>query len=286
MSRFSLSKSPALAAALLVAPVLFAGAVSAQETTTQYPECTRQATESDVAAAKGAFQAGQVSYNEGDYDRAITYWEDAFRRDCSALPLLKNLARAYEAAGKKKQAVVCLETFNARNPNSGEKDQIERRVEVLKRQIEAEEKARGGTAPTASSTATTAPTDGPPPPPPETAHRPIWPLFVAGGGLVLSAVGLGLYFPAVSEKDRIIREECGGNKDLCTPEGKKLGEDNNSKLELGSGLAIAGGVVLAAGLVYYFVQPVESPKPSARRRTYVAPAVGPGFTGLSLSGSF
>src|ERR1700761_8957689 len=104
-----------------------------------YPECMKTPTDAETAAAKGAYQAGNASFDEADYPRAITYWEDAYRRDCTANLLLKNLARAYELYGQKRQAVVALETFLVREPTSGDKDQIQRRIEVLKKQI-ADEK--------------------------------------------------------------------------------------------------------------------------------------------------
>ena len=98
--------------------------VLAQQGTKEYPDCAHQPSDSDVSAAKGAFQAGQVSFNEADYDRAITYWEDAYRRDCTAHPMLLNLARAYELNGNPRQAVVSLETYLARNPSSPQRDQM------------------------------------------------------------------------------------------------------------------------------------------------------------------
>ncbi len=50
-----------------------------------YPECIKAPTESETAAAKGAYQAGNASFDEADYPRAITYWEDAYRRDCTRI---------------------------------------------------------------------------------------------------------------------------------------------------------------------------------------------------------
>ena len=98
-----------------------------------YPECAKAPSEVETAAAKGAYQAGNASFDEADYPRAITYWEDAYRRDCTANLLLKNLARAYELYGQKRQAVVALETYLVREPSSSDKDQIQRRIEVLDR---------------------------------------------------------------------------------------------------------------------------------------------------------
>ena len=73
-------KSLFAAVALLLAPAM----AHAEEPTKSYPDCGREPTEAEVAAAKGAFQAGNASFNEADYARAIDYWEDAYRRDCTA----------------------------------------------------------------------------------------------------------------------------------------------------------------------------------------------------------
>src|SRR6478609_6755436 len=115
-----------------------------------YPECVKTPTDAETAAAKGAYQAGNASFDEADYPRAITYWEDAYRRDCTANLLLKNLARAYELYSQKRQAVVALETFLVREPNAADKEQIQRRIEVLKKQIAAEKAAPVAAAPVAA----------------------------------------------------------------------------------------------------------------------------------------
>src|SRR5688500_20314045 len=91
--------------------------------------CTEEPQENNITAAKGAYQAGKASYKEADYERAITYWEDAYRRDCTAHALLLNLARAYELHGQKHQAVIALETYLIRKPDAPQRGQIERRIE-------------------------------------------------------------------------------------------------------------------------------------------------------------
>ncbi len=113
----------------------------AEDEAKPYPECTREPSDSDTTAAKAAFQAGNVSFNEADYPRAILYWEDAYRRDCTKHQMLLNLARAYELDGQKKQAVMALETFLVREQNAPDRPQITRRIEVLKKQIDNDEAA-------------------------------------------------------------------------------------------------------------------------------------------------
>src|SRR5690349_1430760 len=111
-----------LSGLLAIGVLAFPGAALAEETHA-YVECTHEASDTDLTAAKAAFQAGNVSFNEADYPRAILYWEDAFRRDCTAHPLLLNLARAYELNGRRRDAVVSLATFLEREPNSTERAQ-------------------------------------------------------------------------------------------------------------------------------------------------------------------
>ncbi len=267
----------------------------AEEQPAPYPECSRQPTEVEVAAAKGAFQAGQASFNEADYNRAITYWEDAYRRDCTAHALLLNLARAYELNGQKHHAVNSLETYLARNPSSPQRDQIARRIEVLNDKIAQEEKSAApasgtpGGSDSGSGTGDTKPGGGPGPDTGSEGKRSIVPLFVAGGGGAIAIVGGILYFGAASDVTAA-EDKCGGRK--CPPGDPAIKEGNDARsrqtvatIVTVGGLAIAGG-----GVAWYFLQKPEGAEHGAnkppRRTTAVIPAVGPGFAGLNLSGSF
>lgn len=265
-----------------------------------YPECTKAPTEAETAAAKGAYQAGNASFDEADYPRAITYWEDAYRRDCTANLLLKNLARAYELYGQKRQAVVALETFLVREPNSGDKEQIQRRIEVLKKQIAAEKTApvaTGSTSPaTAVSPAQPSPASPATQPPSDVAPtangpRPIYPLFVAGAGAAALIVGLVLYIPAahdVSNFEKLCPEMGGSN--MCNDANKqKTADDANSaqhKKVAGEVVTAVGAAALAGGLVWYFVQPRKAESVAHLERPRLSPALSPGFAGVALSGAF
>ncbi|HEY3497331.1 MAG TPA: tetratricopeptide repeat protein [Polyangiaceae bacterium] len=258
------------------------GAAAAEETH-QYPECNREPSDSDLTAAKAAFQAGNVSFNEADYPRALLYWEDAFRRDCTAHPLLLNLARAYELGGQKRQAVIALETFLQREPNSPERAQISRRIEVLKKQIEAE-------PPPVAATATAQPAaDAPPEPPPSSApHEPapsrgpsttmkVLPWVVVGAGGVMTLTGTLVYSKAHQEVNDY-KELCGGTEN-CPP-GQEVPANEAAKREtIGSVVAISGLVVLGGGLLWYALTP-KSP------RTAITPVAYPGYAGLAVDGRF
>ncbi len=267
--------------------------MSQAEQVRSWPECSHEPSENDVAAAKGAFEAGNVSFQEADYGRAILYWEDAFRRDCTALGLLKNLARAYELSNKKRDAIAALETYLARRPNDPQRDQITRRIEVLTQQLEQEEAAAAAAAappppPPAATSTTTEPA-------PETstsdldleaepeASVPLWPLYVVGAGLVTTVAGMIVYFPAKSDVDDV-KKQCPGFKCPNTPEGRRLSEEGNSaqtRRDTGVVLMIAGGVAFLGGGITYLVLGNQ-----AENETVLAPAIAPGFAGLSLSSSF
>ena len=277
--------------AVVLAPAL----AHAEDEPKAYPECTKAPTDSETAAAKGAYQAGNASFDEADYPRAITYWEDAYRRDCTANLLLKNLARAYELYGQKRQAVVSLETFLVREPSSSDKEQIQRRIEVLKKQIAAE-KATPAVGPVTPVTPVTTPSTTPPQPVTGTSagdsggHRPIAPLIVAGAGGVITIVGAVVFAKAAKDvsdfEDKCPDHMCGVGADKT-----KLANDANAarNRKIIGGVTMGVGVAaLAGGLVWYFVSSPTGGTQSAGTlsKPRLTPEVTPGFAGLALSGAF
>ena len=280
-----------LAFALLAAPAV----VHAEEPTKIYPDCGREPTDAEVAAAKGAFQAGNASFNEADYARAIDYWEDAYRRDCTANPLLLNLARAYELAGRKRQAVVALETFLAREPNSGEKDQINRRVEVLKKKI-AEEDAAAAALPPAATGANAAAANNAaakPAEPEPKAKRSAGPWIVmgiGGGAVILGTVG----YINNNKKldDATARCGPGGRMNCADPSAVQDGTDARSALTASGVILGVGVAAVAAGVVWFILDGKrvaaanQAGAPVKARRISLVPVVGPEVAGLNWSGSF
>ena len=285
--------APLLSAfALLLAPAL----AHAEEPTKSYPDCGREPTDAEVAAAKGAFQAGNASFNEADYARAIDYWEDAYRRDCTANPLLLNLARAYELAGRKRQAVVALETFLAREPGSGEKDQINRRIEVLKKKIAEEDAAAAAAQPPAPTGPTTTAVTTTAPPATEVvvddrAHASPWPWVVMGVGAVGTAVGVVGYVAAKNKADDIAKQGCTepSTRMGCTADASAAGTKENDKMLRNSIIAGVGVAAIAGGAVWWYLDKrrVDSATQSARNhRPLVLPLVGPQLAGVGVLGSF
>lgn len=274
----------------------------AEEPPKVFPECTREPTENDTAAAKGAFEAGQVSFQEADYARAIMYWEDAFRRDCTAVALLLNLARAYELSDDKKNAVGALKTYLARKPNAADKDQITRRIEVLEAQMAREEAARPPAA-TASANNGAAPPEGTEPAPvaegssprePATQDKgassfePLWPLFVAGGGLAVGVVGAVIWAGGASDLSDATangdpRDKCPGGRCETDEETAAANEADDAESKRNAGIvvtAIGGAALIGGGVAWFLLRGQD------QESTVVAPSVAPGFAGLQLAGRF
>jgi tetratricopeptide (TPR) repeat protein len=259
----------------------------------EYPPCGRQPTETDIAGAKGAFQAGQASFDEADYRRAIDYWEDAYRRDCTAHALLLNLARAYELNGEREQAVIALATYLERVPATPDQAKIQRRIDVLRRQFEAEL----ATAPpptTAAHAPPTTPAAAPPPQPapiepepaPSSGHgRPILPLIVAGGGAAIAIAGMIVYIPAYSDlKD--VEDDCPQH-DKCPPNTPPKviarGNELRTRVTIAGAFTVGGVVIAGAGLAWYFLSPSGRAQSS---RSTLTPVVLPRYAGLSYTGAF
>jgi tetratricopeptide (TPR) repeat protein len=225
----------------------------AEEHPVPYPVCSEKPSEAQIEGAKGAYQAGTVSFQEADYERAILYWEDALRRDCTATKLLLNLARAYELAGEKEHAILALETFIERRPESSDRASIEKRIQFLRVDLERERLDRAEAEARSRRTSSEQPGDTGP----SRARRPAWPVVVTSTGVVASAVGLSLFFHGQATTDQDLQAA-------------------------GTALCIAGATVaLGGGLAWYLSW--KSPKGHAARLT---PVAGPGLVGVLIDAKF
>lgn len=250
-----------------------------------YPKCDREPTESDVTAAKGAFEAGQVSFQEADYERAVLYWEDAFRRDCTAAPLLLNLSRAYELWGKKKLAVGALETFLERRPTYEDRPAIEKRIAALKKQV-ADEEAKSTPAPAAPLSPEL--TDEPEPLEEEERPmaRPLWPIFVTGGGVLVGTIGLGIAASAQKTID-LCPQGPGGERRCASVADQNAAEDAVGPRNAGVVVMLGGAVAAVTGGVFWLVlwnQPETDATARIARR--FSPVVTSDFAGLSYGSTF
>lgn len=270
-----------------------------------YPTCVKEPTEAEETAAKGAFDAGQVSFQEADYDRTILYWEDAFRRDCTAVPLLLNLSRAYELSGKKRSAVNALETYLERRPEAADHAAIEKRIAALQGQIDAEDaKAKPAPAKDPEPSAEKEPSSEPAEEKKATSGgKPIWPIFLTGGGVVLLGVGIPVAIagnndvqsfyetsPYFVDPDgdgplsaQCSRESGNCSNDIATAAANEGLQKPIQTRNLGIGLSVIGGAAAIGGAIVWGILWSRDDEES---NTALVPVVMPGYTGLSYSGRF
>ena len=208
---------------------------------------------------------------------------------------ITNLARAYELAGRKRQAVVALETFLSREPSSGEKDQINRRIEVLKKKI-AEEDAAAAAAPppttgTTQQPATPTTNETAPIADDNRARRSPWPWVLMGVGAVGTTVGTIGYLSAKNKSDEIA-QQCTppGDRDHCMPEIAKQGTEQNKKMTTNSVIAGVGVAAIVGGAIWWFLDKrhVDSANQgqASNRKPLVLPLVSTQMAGVGVLGAF
>ena len=252
-----------------------------------YPPCLVEPDDAATEAAKGAFQAGNAAFQEADYDRAILYWEDSYRRACTAHAMLKNLARAYELNSQLDEALAALQAYLDRAEGAEDQEAIQLRVSALEAKVAPPVAAKPKPAPSAE------PVLVPADPPTSETHvtpleeydeessgRSIAPLIVGGVGLATLAVGSVFWLRATSDRQEQV-DLCGGMTESCPVGVAEAGNAARDRQIAWSIVNSAGAVVAAAGLIWYFVQDDGS-----NGETVFAPAVGPGYAGVQLNGSF
>jgi tetratricopeptide (TPR) repeat protein len=295
------SRKPLLALAFV--GTLIALPALAQQSATSYPAACEasKVSKSDVERAHTVFLSGKQYLEESNYDKAISYFKDAYSIDCSIHAILPIIATAYERKGDRAEAVHALEEYQRRAPNASDHEIIERRIRNLKDQIARDQPAAPTATATAAptATATAIPTATPEPtstatsaptsssvgetPPPSGGGPGVAPWVVVGiggaavvGGVVMYAVGAGDVSSAASA--------CGAAR-KCTS--ASAASQGNSGRTLENGGAVVGSIGVAAvalGLVWHFVaKPSSAP---AAATTLVTPVVAPGYGGLALGGAF
>lgn len=274
---------PALAAAQPPAPSTGVGA--------GYPDCRGHTVSStDSEKAHLIYMAGKVKYDEKDYAAAIAQFREAYNRDCTKHELLIIISAAYEKDGNKAEAARALRTYLERVPSSPERATYERAIANLEKQAAAMQPPTPAPTPTPSAAPapSPAPTTTPPPPPPERQHT-IYPWLVVGaGGAAMVAGGL------VHALRPALPDNCDSDTGKCKQkpgESESAFEDDQARAgrwknmpTIGTGLLIGGGVLVVGGLVWHFLEPTGPAESSRAPR--VRPAIGPGYAGAALGGTF
>ena len=153
--------------------------------------------------AHTVFLSGKGFLDESNYDKAISYFKDAYTIDCSVHGILPIIATAYERKGDKAEAVNALEEYLRRQPSAPDRDVVEHRIKNLKEQLQAAapsattpasatattSAAPGSAPPTGPSTEPTTTAGTPESPPTSSGHTPTpWIVTGAGGAVLVAGV--------------------------------------------------------------------------------------------------
>ena len=231
-------------------------------------------------SAHSIYQAGKVYYDDAKYPEAIEKFRSAYGKDCSKHDLLIIISRAYELNGDRAAAINALEVYLERVPNSPEATQHHTRIDNMKKQL-------------AAQAAAAAASSAPPPPPPEVREHTVPPWIVVGVGGAAVVVGIVV---VVTSPSLPFGCDAGTKRCMKLTPAEPMSQFNDrqqqagvsqSQPTIGVVIAVAGGVLVAGGLLWHFLEPTGPvEKTAVVNKPKVTPQVAPGFAGLSLGGSF
>jgi tetratricopeptide (TPR) repeat protein len=287
----------------LLLPASFLGVVIALPAFAQQPAVTyptpceaSKVSKADIDRAHTVFLSGKQYLEESNYDKAISYFIDAYAIDCSVHAILPIIAAAYERKGDKGEAIRALEEYLRRAPQAPDHEVVERRIRNLKDQLAREPPPVAPAAPPASAGAAPPVSNTEPAPsasiaaPPTAPAAPAAPaaekqqsaapwVLVGGGGVAMAAgvasliTGYALVASASST--------CP-TRSSCSADVVSKGNTGLTLIPVGYGVAGGGAVLLGAGLLWHFL---EGKGTGPATQASAAPVVGPGFAGVAVTGS-
>jgi hypothetical protein len=298
-----------LAASFLSVVAIAIPALAQQPAITYPPPCSpSKVSKDDVERAHSVFKSGKQFLEESNYDKAISYFNDAYGIDCSVHAILPIIATAFERKGDKAEAIRALEEYQRRAPEAPDHEVIDRRIKNLRDQLSREApppssgsaSASGQPASTAFSTPPLAPSAEPPNPPrpppsvassapapaaplpvPETNHGAA-PWVVVGVGGAAMVAGGSLLVAGLADISSAESNCPGGGRTGCPTSAVTKGNDGRMLVGVGYGVGGAGLAVVGAGLLWHFLEVGGSAQSNGARAT---PVVGPGFAGIAVTGA-
>lgn len=316
--------------ATVVAVPAFAQTSSAAPTAkSTYAQCPPRApaVEADEKEkGHNAYVLGKEKYDKGKLEEAVTFFKDAYERDCQNHDYLIIISRAYERQPNLPEAIFALETYVQRAPNAPDIDKHKANIESMKQRAKAAAASMPTTSPTPQPT--TAPTPQPtaPPAPREQEHSAL-PWVVTGLGVAALGTGVALLVVAKTPTGcKVENGKCDNHFDdgtvnpgpdsavpdpnapLTNPT-KKLPCVTNPILNgcsqsvtnrqresdagtalgettAGTILVVAGSVLVVGGVVWHFLEPTGRKNEAGLRDFRFAPVVTPGYSGMAMGARF
>ncbi len=240
----------------------------------------------DVRQSEQLAQQAYEANGRGEYQAALNLYQQAYKAAPAGV-ILFNIANLYDKRLKDRDAAI---DYYKRYINSSdtEADLVKRasdRVVALKAEKEAQQSA---------STTSQKPAPAPPPTsapqpanateaPPDKDNGESGPTMRAVGitlgvvGLVGVGLGAGFGISATSKANRA-NELCTGSE-CRSPEGVSLTDDARTAATISTIGFVAGGALLASGVVLYLLAPSASKSATTTR---ISPVAMPGGAGLYL----
>jgi tetratricopeptide (TPR) repeat protein len=252
-----------------------------------YPAACNSVAPSESERAHKLYEAGKSYYDDGTYDAAIAQFREAYKKDCSKHELLVIISRAYELKGDKAAAISALETFLERMPSSPDAAQHRTRIENLKKQLAAQPPPTAAPPPP--------PTTAPPPAEVQQQHTvPPWILVGVGGAAVVAGAVILATSPKLPDGCLADTRKCsrlvnGVNlSDAEFADRQSRAGASQNQPPLGIGIMIGGGVLVAGGLLWHFLEPTGPMEKTttAKATPKLSPEVAPGYAGLTYGGRF
>jgi hypothetical protein len=291
-----------------VVSVLMGVPAHAAERNDDYPAPCDESTVSraDHDRAHSVFLSGKGFLDEADYDKAISYFKDAYTIDCSVHGLLPIIATAFERKGDRSEAIRALGEYLSRAPRAPDREIIERRIRNLKEQLAREQPPTPAAPAPAPAAAPQAPTPAaaapqpvsepspavastPAPAPPQELSRSSdagsAPWIVFGLGTAATAAGAGLVIGGVVEIESAL-SDCHNH--ICANSGAQKSAANQQSLgytlvNVGAAVGGTGIAAMIAGIIWAHASHAASASGST---ALISPVLSPGYGGLVFDGAF
>ncbi len=276
----------------------------------------------DHERAHTVFLSGKQFLEESNYDKAISYFKDAYSIDCSVHAMLPIIATAYERKGDRAEAIRALGEYLKRAPTAPDHEVVEHRIRNLRDQLAREQPPLVATSAPPAPAPVPAPAPLPAVAPPLTAVPPAseppmaappgprapapepqaessgpgpapWVLVGVGGaavvaGVIVFVIGAGDVSSAVNACNPVPpNNRCQGPPGGPVPNQTQV-DSYTKKQSDGYSLENAGGVVGAVGAAAVGVGVIWGLVGANHSTTTasVTPVLAPGYGGISVGGRF
>jgi tetratricopeptide (TPR) repeat protein len=231
-----------------------------------------QSRDARIAAAKKAFAAGTQSYENGEFEAALSSFRRAYELTGSP-DLLYNIATVSDRMRRDEEALEAYEGYLEARPKSADREHVAGRIDVLRQAIEARRRAELNAEIETRTAAIEAAAR-------VKAERPLtqhvgpgpgpWiTIGVGGAAIVTGAVLVGL-----GQRDQNQVENAAPGSSYSSVE--EMADRGPRRTKAGVALMAVGGAGLVGGIIWQLTGGHEEAVPEVR--------IGP--TGISVRGTF